>query len=113
MFPMSLRSLRRSSLVTSAIVLILFVCLLSFSQVSPHASLAATQTTEQPTFHTQVAGKRSHARSVPGNLIVRYRDEAAAKTEKRAAAALRTDNGEQLKIRVENLPAKSNLPGLS
>ncbi len=109
---MSLRSLRRSSLVTSAIVLILFVCLLSFSQVSPHASLAATQTTEQPTFHTQVAGKRSHARFVPGNVIVRYRDEAAAKTEQRAAAALRTDNGEQLQIRVENLAANSIVPGL-
>ena len=75
---MSFGSIRRSSLVTSAIILLFFVSLLSFTQVSPRASLAAPQT-DEPTFTTTRTAKRSRAQFVPGNVIVRYRDEAAAK----------------------------------
>ncbi|HMF58336.1 MAG TPA: S8 family serine peptidase, partial [Pyrinomonadaceae bacterium] len=104
---MSFSSVRSSSLITSVIILILFVCLLSLTSFSPRASLAAPQI-EQPTFKK---AKRSRA-FVPGNVIVRYRDESTARIQQRQATQLRADNGEQLEIRVESLADASLVPGL-
>ncbi len=108
---MPFRSVRRSSLITSAALLLLLIALLSYTSVNPRASLAASSAQSQAgaTFQTSAKHRRDF---VPGNVIVRYRDEAAAKVQQRAATRLMTDEGAQLDVRVEALADASLIPGL-
>ncbi|MGH9941250.1 MAG: S8 family serine peptidase [Pyrinomonadaceae bacterium] len=110
--PQATHTSRRRGSLTLLLAFLLLTAGLPVASRGQQAEDAQAQ--EEPTFgrDSAPAGKKGGAEFVPGQVLVRFRTDTAAKRAEIAPAALRAIDGEELSVRVSRFGGSDLIKGL-
>lgn len=109
MLPLRIFRKRARATATARCSLSLFLSLLLLTTIAP---IVSSQANLQPLVAPDADGKRSPVEFVPGEILVRYRSEAAAERSEADGAATLFSGGSELPMRVERIDGSDLVTGL-